>query len=197
MVDGRRCTYKPPTETPNSYCRAHGRWNFSAVVCWCSSKASWRGLVPGERLVKPLINTGFWSWWAFYTQELELGLFSLNNKESVKKGGCKEVRLFSVVPHRTRGNRHKLKHRRFPLNLREHFFTRSTSTGFPERLWSLHPWRYSKPVWTWSWTTGSRWPCLIKGVGPDDLQRSLPTSVSLWFCAYSLIWAISLFQWRL
>jgi len=65
----------------------------------------------------------------------EMGLFSLKkrrlrgdliNAYKCLKGGCQEdgARFFSVVPcDKTKGNEHKLKHRKLRLNMRKNLFT--------------------------------------------------------------------------
>ena len=57
-------------------------------------------------------------------------------------------------------------------------------------------WRYSEAVWTWSWVTGSRWPCLIRDVGQGDPRdpfqpQRFCDSCTDYFCDS---WAIVLFR---
>lgn len=52
----------------------------------------------------------------------------------------------------------------------------NTGTNCPEKIWSLHPQRYSEAIRTWSCASSSRWPSLNRGVEPDDLQRTQQTS---------------------
>lgn len=80
-----------------------------------------------------------------------------------------------------------------------------TGTPCSEHLWSLHPWRSSQTIWTWSWATDLMWPCLSSRVGPGGLQRSLPNSTILHDSVKSVhsynfssanIWAIWLLRVR-
>lgn len=45
----------------------------------------------------------------------------------------------------------------------------------------MDPQRYSKAFWTFSWAIGYRWSYLSRGLGPDNLQRSIPTSTMPWY----------------
>lgn len=51
----------------------------------------------------------------------------------------------------------------------------STSTAHPGKLQDFPSWRSLEAIWTRSWATGSKWPCLSNPVAQDDLWRSLPT----------------------
>jgi len=69
------------------------------------------------------------------------------------QGGCQEdeAKLFPVVPSdRTRGNGHKVKQRKFRLNMRNNFSLRVTEpwNRLSREVGILLLWRYSNPDWT-------------------------------------------------
>jgi len=125
-----------------------------------------------------------------------MGLFSLEKRRlrgnlinvyKYLKGKCvkNRARLFSVVPSdRTRGSEHKLKHRRFSLKIREHFFTVKVTDQWhrlPNMVVDLPPWRYPKAIWTWSWVTSFMRPCLSRVDGNLGVPSNLNHYVILWF----------------
>ena len=124
----------------------------------------------------------------------ELGLLSLEerrlrgdliNMYKYHKGGCQEAedRLLLVVPsYRTRGNGHKLRHRKFQVDMRGHFVTvrvtehrnwlpREAVESPSLEIFKTH---LDAILHNVLWVT-----LLCRGVGLDDLQRSLPTSAIL------------------
>jgi len=75
-----------------------------------------------------------------------------------------ETRLFSVVcSDGTWSDGQKTEYWKFHINMGKNFFTvaDSTETGFPEKLWSLLLWRYSRPIWTPTPVTCHRKPALV------------------------------------
>lgn len=151
------------------------------------SRASERDILEGilQRATKMMKEHKYLS----YEERLrELGLFSLEQRRREPqrvqihmKGRCKEdrYRLFSLVcSDRTRGNGLKLKHRRWLLNIKKHFFTVRT-TGYLQKLWSLHLLADILKLPRRSLNQRAWWLCLSKGVEQDNLQMVLPISIFL------------------
>lgn len=86
--------------------------------------------------------------------------------------------LAHCQPHSPRGeNGHELKHMKWPKH-QEHLFvvTEHWHRLHGEVLGSPSQ-EISKSIWTWSWATHCRWPCMNRGVGPGPqalFQPQLP-----------------------
>lgn len=84
-------------------------------------------------------------------------------------------RLFSkVLSARTRSTGHNWNRK---LHQKPLFYC----VGGPERFWSHHSWRYSKPDWTQPFATHSSWPCLSRDwtKGSQESHTHLNNSVKI------------------
>ncbi|KAK4808545.1 hypothetical protein QYF61_009848 [Mycteria americana] len=123
-----------------------------------------------------------------YDEQLrELGLLTtekrrlrrdlINVQKQLKRGCSKDG-----ASDRTRGNGHKLKHRKFPLNLRKHPFTVSVIKHWHRLSTQLVESPCLQILNSCLVTAlGNRLYAsgLCRGLGPQDLHRSLPTSTIL------------------
>ena len=95
----------------------------------------------------------------------------LINVRKYLKTGCREDRAQrrrsqALYVGRTRGNGHKLKHGRLPLNDRKHLFTRTVTKhwhSLPRQIAQFPLWRSSNAAWTWAWVPSSGCPWWSRG----------------------------------
>lgn len=144
----------------------------SAQPCWDHNQTSWSmSRLPStvgpwtywrEFSEGPWTRLGKWSiwhmrrWWKSWdclaSRRLRKIIISVY-KFLMGRNDTHGARLFSFLPSdRTRGNRHKLKYRKFHLNIRLHFFFNCESGQRLKCLprGCLHPWKSSKAIWMWS-----------------------------------------------
>lgn len=92
------------------------------------------------------------------------------------KGGYKENSLSSVVLSERRKERAQTETQGSPSEQEQTFLHSGGDQAWAQAAHSPHPQRYSKAIWPQPWATSSVSPCLSRGVGSEDLKRSLPTS---------------------
>ena len=107
----------------------------------------------------------------------------LTNAYKYPKGGSHMdgARIFSAVrSDRRRTSGHRLKYRKFYMNMGKNLFTLTDRALEPdaERLWSLLLWNYPKPTWTLSCEMYCREPTLA-GSWTRLSQRPLPAPTIL------------------
>ena len=65
-------------------------------------------------------------------------------------------------------------------------------TGYPETLWNLHLWKYSKRHRTRFRAICSSWPCFSRQFGLVDPKMSLSALTILWFCEVSDLFTLGI-----